>query len=169
MPEPRRESLRTRLLRVLYNFIPAYRGTGGRITFIADDFTEIRVRVPLNWRTRNYVGTIFGGSMFGAVDPLYMVMLIRTLGPGYVVWDKSAAIRFRKPGRAQLRARCALTGSDLDEIRDKLESIESIERSFTIDLTDENGEVCATVTKLIHIKKRSSPVASRAESSQARF
>lgn len=154
MPELRKESLRTRVLRHLYNFIPAYRGTGGRITFIADDFTEIRVRLPLNWRTRNYVGTIFGGSMFGAVDPLYMVMLIRTLGPGYVVWDKSASIRFRKPGRAQLRARCVLTENDLAEIRDKLESTESIERSFTIDLTDEKGEVCATVTKLIHIKKR---------------
>jgi hypothetical protein len=32
--------------------------------------SEVRVRVPLGWRTRNYVGTIFGGSMYGAVDPL---------------------------------------------------------------------------------------------------
>jgi hypothetical protein len=36
--------------------------------------------MPLSWRTRNYVGTIFGGSMNSAVDPIYMVILIRRLG-----------------------------------------------------------------------------------------
>src|SRR2546422_8429965 len=61
--------------------------------------TLFRSRLPLSWRTRNYVGTIFGGSMYGAVDPVYMVMLIKLLGPGYTVWDKAAAIRFRRPGR----------------------------------------------------------------------
>ena len=33
-----------------------------------------------SWRTRNYVGTIFGGSMYSAVDPIYMV---RRLGKDY--------------------------------------------------------------------------------------
>ncbi len=71
-----------------FNLFPAFRGTGGRVTYVSDDFREVRVRVPLNWRTRNYVGTIFGGSLYGAVDPFYMIMLTQTLGPDYVVWDK---------------------------------------------------------------------------------
>lgn len=83
------ESLRTRLARWWFNWFPAYRGTGGQITYIAADWSEVRLRLPLNRRTRNYVGTIFGGSMYGAVDPIYMVMLIQVLGPAYVVWDKS--------------------------------------------------------------------------------
>ena len=41
-----------------FNLFPAFRGTGGRITYIAGDFREARVRLPLNWRTRNYVGTM---------------------------------------------------------------------------------------------------------------
>ncbi len=69
------ESIRTTLMRWGFNLFPAYRGTGGRITYIAADWREVRVTLPLNWRTGNYVGTIFGGSMYGAVDPLYMVML----------------------------------------------------------------------------------------------
>ena len=92
------ESLSSRLLRWKFNLFPAYRGTGARIDYIADDFREIRVRLRLSWRTRNAVGTIFGGSMYGAVDPVYMIMLMRLLGREFVVWDKSAEIRFLKPG-----------------------------------------------------------------------
>ena len=62
------ESWSSRLLRWKFNLFPAYRGTGARIAYIADDFHEVRLRLPLSWRTRNAVGTIFGGSMYGAVD-----------------------------------------------------------------------------------------------------
>src|SRR5215213_3909974 len=120
------ESLRSRLTRVAFNFFPAYRGTGARIAYIADDWREVRIRLPLGLRTRNYVGTIFGGSMYGAVDPIHMVMLIRNLGPGYVVWDKSASIRFRRPGRSTLYARFVIEQAELDEIRAALETERAI-------------------------------------------
>ena len=96
------ESWITKLTRWGFNFFPAYRGTGARITYIASDWREVRIKVPLNWRTRNIVGTIFGGSMYGAIDPIYMVMLIKILGPEYIVWDKAAAIRFKRPGKSTL-------------------------------------------------------------------
>src|SRR6266496_6489335 len=96
--------LSARLLRWKFNLFPAYRGTGARVTYIADDFHEVRVHLPLSWRTRNAVGTIFGGSMYGAVDPIYMIMLIQLLGRDYVVWDKAATIRFRRPGQTTLYA-----------------------------------------------------------------
>ncbi|HBE81322.1 MAG TPA: DUF4442 domain-containing protein, partial [Blastocatellia bacterium] len=64
------ESFESKRFRWGFNLFPAYRGTGGRVTYIADDWKEVRVKLPLNWRTRNYVGTIFGGSIYGAVDPI---------------------------------------------------------------------------------------------------
>ena len=112
------ESMQSRLLRWKFNLFPAYRGTGGRIDYIADDFREVRVRLPLSWRTRNAVGTIFGGSMYGAVDPIYMIMLIRLLGRDFVVWDKAAEIRFLKPGRATLYATFKIGDQELAEIRE---------------------------------------------------
>ena len=93
------ESWATRRARWAFNWFPAYRGTGARIEYIAADWLEVRVRLPLSWRTRNYVGSIFGGSLYGAVDPVYMLMLIHALGPEYIVWDKAAVIRFSRPGR----------------------------------------------------------------------
>lgn len=137
-----------------FNLFPAYLGTGGRITSIASDFREIRVRLPLSWRTRNYVGTIFGGSLYGAVDPIYMIMLIKVLGPAYTVWDKAATIRFRKPGRSTLFARFALEEAEIAEILRLLESARSVERLYLVDLADAQGVVHATVEKTIYIKKK---------------
>lgn len=148
------ESLKTRALRWWFNVFPAWRGTGARVTYIAADLHEIRVRVPLNFRTRNYVGTIFGGSMFGAADPMYMIMLIRLLGPEYVVWDKSASIRFRRPGRSALTARFVVTDEELDAIRAALDWQLAVEREYTTDLADAEGNVCATVVKVIHIRRK---------------
>ena len=149
-----RESWKSRWLRWKFNFFPALRGTGARVTYLSDDWREVRVRLPLNWRTRNYVGTIYGGSLYGAVDPFYMVMLIRNLGPDYVVWDKAATIRFRKPGCGTLYARFTLDEAELDAIRRELDSQRSIDRVYRVDLTDAEGTVHASVEKVIYIARK---------------
>lgn len=147
------ESVRTRLLRWKFNLFPAYRGTGGRITYIADDFREVRVRLPLSWRTRNYVGSIFGGSLYGAVDPVYMIMLIKLLGRGYVVWDKMAEIRFRKPGRSTLYATFRIDDEELQAIREAARN-GPVDRVYGVDLVDKDEVVHATITKTIYVRRK---------------
>jgi acyl-coenzyme A thioesterase PaaI-like protein len=147
------ESWATRRTRWGFNLFPAWRGTGARVTYIAADWRELRVRLPLSWRTRNYVGTIFGGSLYGAADPMYMIMLIHVLGSAYTVWDKAATIRFRKPGRATLYARFLLDDAEIATIRRLLETEPSIDRVYTVDLTDANGLVHASIEKTIYIRK----------------
>jgi hypothetical protein len=148
------ESWASRMARWRLNWFPAYRGTGGRVTFVRSDFREVRIKLPLNWRTRNYVGTIFGGSLYGAVDPIYMIMLMKVLGPGYVVWDKAASIRFRRPGRTTLYTSFIVTDDVVDGIRRELETTEKLDRHFTLELKDQVGEVHAIIEKTINIRKR---------------
>jgi acyl-coenzyme A thioesterase PaaI-like protein len=145
------ESLKTRLYRWGFNFYPAYRGTGAWITYIASDWREVRVQLPLSWQTRNYVGTIFGGSIYAAVDPFYMIMLIKNLGSECVVWDKAAAVRFKKPGKSTLYARFVLEETEIQKIKDELKSLPKIDRVFHIDLTNSTGEVHAWVEKTIYL------------------
>ena len=152
------ESLRSRITRWGFNLFPAYRGTGARITYVSDDWHEVRIRLPLSWRTRNYVGTIFGGSLYASVDPIYMIMLIKTLGPAYTVWDKAAAIQFKKPGRGTLYARFVLEEEELAGIRRLLETAPSIDRVYVVDLADAAGTVHATVEKTIYIRKNGGQV-----------
>ena len=149
-----RESLRTRLFRWAFNLWPCFRGTGARVAFIASDWSEVRVRLPLSWRTRNYVGTIFGGSLYAAVDPFYMLMLIHRLGPGYVVWDKAASIRFRKPGRSALFATFQIDEPEVAEIRRLLQDQPKVDRTYPVELRDAQGVIHAEVQKVIYISLR---------------
>lgn len=155
------ESWRTRLTRWRFNAFPAYRGSGAWVTYIASDWREVRVKLPLNIQTYNYVGTIFGGSMYAAVDPFYMIMLIHNLGKGYVVWDKAANIRFKKPGRSTLYARFTLDEAELQSIHEEARTARSIDRVYRVDLMDAQGVVHAEVDKVIYIR-RATPDAAEA-------
>ena len=146
--------MNARLLRWKFNLFPAYRGTGARVTYIANDFREVRERLPLSWRTRNAVGTIFGGSMYGAVDPIYMIMLMAILGRDYVVWDKAATIRFRKPGQTTLTATFTIDDAELDAIRAATAGGQPIDRTYSVALVDDEGTVHAEVEKVIYVRRR---------------
>jgi hypothetical protein len=148
------ESWPSRLARWRLNWFPAYRGTGGRATYVSHDFREVHIKLPLNWRTRNYVGTIYGGSIYGAVDPIYMIMLMKALGRDYVVWDKAAAIRFRRPGRATLYGTFLVTDDVVEGIRKELETVEKLDRHFVVELKDKAGEVHAVIEKTVNVRKR---------------
>lgn len=148
------ENFASRIDRIKFNFFPAYRGTGARVVYIADDYRRIRVKIPLSWRTRNYVGTIYGGSLYAGIDPIYMLMLIKILGREYIVWDKAATIRFKRPGRETLFADFLLTGDETDEIRKLLETRKSIDRVYNIELADKNGKVHALIEKTLYIARK---------------
>ena len=87
-------------------------------------------------------------------DPFYMVMLMENLGDGYIVWDKSATVRFRRPGRGKVRAEFRLSEETIEEIRAAVEREGKIEREFNVKVTDEGEEVVAEVTKLLHVRKK---------------
>ena len=86
-----------RLMRVY----PPYLGAGVRVTRAEPDLSRVDVELRLTRWNRNYVGTHFGGSLYSMCDPFFMLMLMTRLGPGYVVWDKSASIEFLRPGAAR--------------------------------------------------------------------
>ena len=152
-----KESLRTWMYRAVFNVWPCYWGTGGKVTFLSRDWREAVVRLKLNWRTRNYVGTIFGGSLYGAIDPIYMLLLINILGPGYVVWDKAACIRFKKPGRGTLEARFRVSEDEIAAIRELAAREKSVDRVYTVELKDRDGVVCASIEKTVYIRRVSAP------------
>ncbi len=140
--------------KLLVNLYPPYVGAGIRVQRIADDFSTVEVRMALHFWNRNYVGTHFGGSLYSMTDPFLMLMLIEMLGPGYVVWDRSASIRFRRPGRGTVRARFEIPAARLEEIRRAADEGDKVEPVFTVNVVDEDGEVVADVEKVLYVRKR---------------
>ncbi len=138
----------------IFNLWPALRGTGGRVTHVSDDWTEIDVRLPLNWRTRNYVGTIFGGSIYAATDPYAMLMLLRQLGDDYVVWDKGARISFKRPGTTTLYARFRIGPELVEDLRAQVDEHNKLDWTYPLDLKDADGRVHATIEKQLYIARK---------------
>ncbi len=145
------ESWRSRLLRRLCNHVPAFRATGARITYLADDGSEMHIELPRRLRNLNVRGEIYGGSMYSAVGGLGGAMLIRLLGPGYFVALKASTVRFLKPGRGTLRAQVRVPPGELESIREALTTQAFIERVFPIELVDARGAVCCAVENTVHI------------------
>ncbi len=143
-----------RPMRMLINLWPPFLGAGIRIRRLSPDWTEIDVEMKLRWWNRNYVGSHYGGSLYSMADPFFMVMLIENLGKDYIVWDKSASIRFKKPGRGTVSASFRLSEEQIREIRQALTSQQKIERVFAVEVKDESGSVIAEVEKLLHIRRK---------------
>src|SRR6202043_2075557 len=155
-------------LRRLVNLWPPFLGAGIRIKHIAPDMKSVDVEMKLCWWNANYVGTHFGGSLFAMTAPFYMLMLMANLGRDYIVWDKAASIRYRKPGKGTVRAEFRLTDAQLDDIREKLKTLPKYEPVFSVEVKDEQGTVIAEVEKLLHVRKKQDVAAPARGSNKAR-
>jgi Domain of unknown function (DUF4442) len=153
---------RSHALRRWINLWPPFLGAGIRVKRIATDMKAVDVEMKLRWWNANYVGTHFGGSLFAITDAFYMLMLMANLGGDYIVWDKAASIRYRRPGRGTVRAEFRLSDAQLNDIREKLETLPKYEPVFSVEVKDEAGVVIAEVEKLLYVRKKD------AEPSQAR-
>ena len=100
----------------LWNFYPPFLGAGIRIEKVSPDFTFAELSLRLRWWNRNYIGSLFGGSIYSMCDPMHMVLLIQLLGPDYVVRDKGAEIRFLKKGTGKVRAVFEISPQKVAEI-----------------------------------------------------
>jgi len=147
----------SRALRRAVNFWPPFVGAGIRVKRIALDLKAIDVEMRLRWWNANYVGTHFGGSLFAMADPFYMLMLMANLGRDYIVWDKAASIRYRKPGKGTMRAEFRLSDDQIDDIREKLKTLPKCEPTFRVEVKDKEGTVIAEVERLLHVRKKEAP------------
>jgi acyl-coenzyme A thioesterase PaaI-like protein len=142
---------RARMVRMGFNLHPAFRGTGGRVEHVAHDLSHIRIRLPLTWRTKNVVGSLYGGSLFAVTDGVHPMMLMAALGDGVIVWDKAANIRYKKPGYSTLYADFLLDPDDVEDIRNSLLQNPELERTYLVELKDEHGTVHTVVERTVYI------------------
>jgi acyl-coenzyme A thioesterase PaaI-like protein len=142
---------RARMVRMGFNLHPAFRGTGGRVEHVAHDLSHIRIRLPLTWRTKNVVGSLYGGSLFAVTDGVHPMMLMAALGDGVIVWDKAANIRYKKPGYSTLYADFLLDPDDVEDIRNSLLQNPELDRTYLVELKDEHGTVHTVVERTVYI------------------
>lgn len=144
------------LLLNLWSIWPPLLGSGIRVKILRPDLRHIQVTLKLHFWNRNFFGTQYGGSLFSMTDPFFSVMLIENLGRDYIVWDKSASIRYLKPGKTDVRAEFILTEEILTEIREELKTKSKMDWVVSIPITDRNEQIIAQVEKVLYIRRKES-------------
>lgn len=152
--------MKKRLLLRAINAWPPFLGAGIRVTRLGPHAVDVEMKLR-RWN-RNYVGTHFGGSLYAMTDPFFMLMLIENLGSEYLVWDKAATIRFKKPGRGKVRAEFRLSSDQVEEIR-RATARGKTEPVFVVQVKDETGDVVAEVEKVLWVKRKT-PTSTQASS-----
>ena len=146
---------KARMFRIGFNLAPMYRRSTGKIIRVTDDLLQVTMKLPISYKNKNYVGSIFGGSMFSAVDPIPMVQLINLLDSHYVVWDKSAEIYFKAPAREDLYADFSYTQQELEHIRQVIAEQGEMEIAKVTQLTSKDkSTVFCEVKKTIYIASK---------------
>ncbi len=142
------------LFRVMFNMSPMYKRSCGKIIFTSDDLHVVKIKIPLSYKNRNYVGSIFGGSLFAATDPIYMIQLMQILGKDYVVWDKKTDIKFKRPAYQHAFASFEFTTKEIEEILQKVKTENEIDYTKILLITDKNGTVFTELDKTLYISTK---------------
>lgn len=142
-----------RKLKFILNIYPPYFGAGIRTDYISDDWREVKVSMKLHWYNKNAVGTHFGGSLYSMVDPHIMIMLMSILGKDYIVWDKTAEIRYLNPGTSRVHAVIKISDDMISEIKNETANGDKYQPTIPIEVRDKSGKRVCLVKKTLYVRK----------------
>ena len=134
-----------------FNWSPMYKRTTAKLVEVSDDLHYVKIKMKLNWKNRNYAGSIFGGSMLAATDPIYMIQLLQILGNDYVVWDKAVEARYRKTCKSTIFGEFEFTKDEIETIKKKVAEHHETDIVKTMSLIDEKQNIIATFNKTLYI------------------
>ena len=130
---------------------PPYLGSGIKLASYNEEFTRLEVVMKMHWWNRNLVGTHFGGSLYSMCDPFHMFILMENLGKDYIVWDKSAVIKFLRPIKQTVYSRFLISDEQIKEIKEKIKADKEYEVELFAEFQDKEGKAYAFVSKNIYI------------------
>jgi acyl-coenzyme A thioesterase PaaI-like protein len=138
----------------LLNLYPPFIGAGIRLKEYNKEGTSYLVEMKLRWYNRNVYGTHFGGSLYAMCDPFFVFAAYSYFGDNYTIWDKSASIEFKRPGKGTVRALCHIPDDQLEEMKKAVDTEGKKTFHFKAAVKDKDENVVAIVNKEIYIKKK---------------
>lgn len=83
-----------------------------------------------------------------------MFILMANLGNEYVVLDKAAAIRYKKPGKGTLSCTFHVSEEQINSIKEEIAEIGKKDYTFLCEVRNEEGEVVTEVDKIVYVRKK---------------
>lgn len=119
------------------------------------EFKGVDVKIAHSVFNRNYNASIFGGTIYAAVDPFFALLfdqIFRRKGYKTRVWLKSASINYLKPGKTALYFRIKITDADIEKAKKDLDTFGKFIQEFPLEIKDKHGNLCATVTNEVYVR-----------------
>jgi acyl-coenzyme A thioesterase PaaI-like protein len=137
----------------LLEMYPPFRPMRIRVLEISRDWRVVRILLPLNARSRNPGGVMFGGYQAALADPVAALACARVF-PGFSVWTRSMNISFDHGGNSDLEMRFSLTPEQEAAIRIELEHKGRSTPSFEYGYYRRDGVRCTVVRNTVAIRPR---------------
>lgn len=121
-----------------------------------EGFSSVKVKISKSILNTNYNKSIFGGTIFSATDPFYPALfhqILKRSGLNVKLWSKQTNIQFIKPGTENLYFSIYLSKEMIDEAIESLNTSGKFIKTFTVEVTNRNGDIFAITQNEIYIKK----------------
>ena len=123
---------------------------------IHKDFNGIDVKIFKSFLNINSNKTLFGGTIFSALDPIHSILLDQIFKlkgmKNTVAWLKSAQISYLKPGTTNLHFSIQLNPQDIEEAYATIQTNGKVIKTFTTEVFDKNGIKCTVCHNEVYIR-----------------
>ena len=124
-----------------------------KVVEISEGWRSVRIRLPLNARSRNPGGVMFGGYQAALADPIAALACARIF-PGYSVWTRAMNVAFDHGGNSDLEMRFSLTPVQEQEIRMELQREGRATPTFEYGFFRTDGVRCTVIRNTVAIRPR---------------
>lgn len=135
-------------LRWMMRCYPPLAFAGVRWRAVSPSCESARVDVVKGLRNRNINGTVFGGALTAAVDPVMALLLWQAIarrGRHVEAWTVNLDVAFLRAARTDVRFDFAIAPGELDAILSELDVCGRSHRVHQVQGVDRDGAVCVRV------------------------
>ena len=125
------------------------------IKSFSKDYKGESVIVRKSLFNKNYNRTIFGGTLFAAMDPFYPILfqqILKRKGYNIIVWLKSAQIQYLKPGNTDINFEITINDETIAEAEYILNTDGKYIKTFPIEMFNTQGELCVSVAAELYVR-----------------
>lgn len=137
----------------LLELYPPFRPMRIKVLELSEGWRTVRILLPLNARSRNPGGVMFGGWQAALADPIAALACARVF-PGYSVWTRAMTISFDHGGNSDLELRFVLTPEQEEAIRMELAREGRSTPTFEYAYVRKDNVRCSVVRNTVAIRPR---------------
>ncbi len=123
--------------------------------YIAPDYSVAHIKVKRSLLTLNLNGSFFGGTIMGAIDPWYGVLLAQKAAHAGIpveVWVQEMRIYFHRATRGSLYFTCTISEERWAEIQKRLLTEGRFRYPIPFEIFGSEGYLCASGVQTLYLR-----------------